>query len=370
MTDTKEYRMEIKVKNNLLYKKIYDTYGSVKSFCNAVNLSDQTVIKFLNFKCELYNKRDGELKDSVKKLLDVFKCPLNELFPENYKTVETNKHVKEVSQQEIEAISMQSPEMNLLSYNIDSEVEQDELRNKIEKILNTLIPREAEIIRLRYFDNRTYDYIGQQFGISQERARQIEKSALRKMMHPSRSRLLKEYSEGRNIMTSMNAYNPERLESLMREDEIILNNLIKFILINLLKINEQSYEINDKLSVKFMFSSYWKYNYIETESKFDKKGYQRGGDRWNIPIELSEETGNPNFVKKYNAECVKIIYNKSAEKYDIQVNLLFKKLISTLIDLCKNSYGAEITDDYIIMPRNEFRKLKDKVIELSNVING
>ena len=129
----KEYRMEIKVKNNLLYKKIYDIYGSVSTFCDTFNISEGTIRQFLNFKCELYNKHTGELKDSVKKLLNIFKCPLNELFPENYKAVKTNKHVKEVSQQEIEAISMQSPEMNLLSYSIDAEVERNELRNRIEK---------------------------------------------------------------------------------------------------------------------------------------------------------------------------------------------------------------------------------------------
>ena len=359
MTDTKEYRMEIKVKNNLLYKKIYDTYGSVKSFCNAVNLSDQTIMKFLNFKCELYNKRDGELKDSVKKLLDIFKCPLNELFPENYKAVETNKHVKEVSQQEIEAISMQSPEMNLLSYNIDSEVEQDELRNRIEKVLDTLTPREAEAIRLRYLDGYTLEEAGKRIGASKTRAGQIVQKALKKMMHPSRSRFLKEYSEGRDIMTSMNAYDPQKLESLMREDELILLNTIKYIFTNILDIKHKSYKIDDKHFSSFELDSY--YNVISTMSY---------GKYWYFPIEMSKENIMLKFVKKYKGECVKIIYNRRAYESDNQINSLFKKLINIFIDLCKDSYGAEITGDYIIMPRNEFRKLKDKVIELSNVING
>ncbi len=359
MTDIKEYRMEIKVKNNLLYKKIYDTYGSVKSFCNAANLSDQTVMKFLNFKCELYNKRDGELKDSVKKLLNIFKCPLNELFPENYKAVETNKHVKEVSQQEIEAISMQSPEMNLLSYNIDSEVEQDELRNRIEKVLDTLTPREAEIIRLRYLDGYTLEEAGKRIGTSRTRVDQIAKKALRKMMHPSRSRLLKGYSEDRNVMTSRNAYNSQRLESLMREDELILWNTIKFIFTNMLDIKHKSYKINNKRFSSFELNSY--HNAISTMNH---------GIYWYFPIEISKENTAFEFVKKYNGEYVKIIYNRRAYENNNQINSLFRKLINIFIDLCKDSYGAEITGDYIIMPRNEFRKLKDKITELSNVMNG
>lgn len=144
----KEYRVELRVKNNLLYKKIYDNYGTIKNFSDTVGISIQVIRDFLNFKCDLYNRRGGELKNSVKKLMNIFKCPLNELFPENYKVIETNKYIKEVSQQEIELISMQSSEMNLLTYSFDSEIEQIDLRNKIEKLINTLSPREAEIIRL------------------------------------------------------------------------------------------------------------------------------------------------------------------------------------------------------------------------------
>lgn len=362
----KEYRMEIKVKNNLLYKKIYDTYGSVSVFCNAVGISEQMVRQFLNFKCELYNKRTGELKDSVKKLLNIFRCPLNELFPENYKAVETNKHVKEISQQEIEAISMQSPEMNLLSYSIDAEVERNELRNRIEKVLDTLRPREAEIIRLRYLDGYTLEETGKRMNTSGANIDQIVKKAIRKMMHPSRAWMLRQYAEGRDVMTSRNAYNPQRLESLMHDDELILWNTIKSIFINILGIENKFYKISDKFSVKFTFGL--PSNTLKTETIYTRGDYQIGGNYWYFPIEISKETADPDFIKKYNAEYVKILYHKRAEEPNKQINHLFRQLINTFIDLCKSSIGVEITGNYITMPRIEFRKLKDKITELENII--
>ncbi len=71
------------------------------------------------------------------------------------------------------------------------------LREKIEAVLETLPPREARILRLRYgLENGhlyTLEEVGQKFGLTRERIRQIEGKALRRLRHPRRSRQLKEY---------------------------------------------------------------------------------------------------------------------------------------------------------------------------------
>ncbi len=71
------------------------------------------------------------------------------------------------------------------------------LRLDIEKVLSTLYPREAEIIRMRFGldggHQRTLEEVGQAFNITRERVRQIEAKVLRKLKHPSRSKYLKEY---------------------------------------------------------------------------------------------------------------------------------------------------------------------------------
>ena len=71
------------------------------------------------------------------------------------------------------------------------------LREKVEEVLATLSPREARILRLRFgLDNgRTYtlEEVGQKFGLTRERIRQIEGKALRRLRHPRRARQLKDY---------------------------------------------------------------------------------------------------------------------------------------------------------------------------------
>lgn len=75
--------------------------------------------------------------------------------------------------------------------------EEQQLREKLDQALATLTPREARILRLRYGlqNGRSYTLaeIGKKFGLTRERIRQIEALALRKLRHPRRSRLIRDY---------------------------------------------------------------------------------------------------------------------------------------------------------------------------------
>ena len=74
---------------------------------------------------------------------------------------------------------------------------QNLLRDKVEEVLSTLTPREARILRLRFGlqNGRSYtlEEVGQKFGLTRERIRQIEGKALRRLRHPRRSRQLRDY---------------------------------------------------------------------------------------------------------------------------------------------------------------------------------
>jgi RNA polymerase primary sigma factor len=76
-----------------------------------------------------------------------------------------------------------------------SNTERNNVTEKIIKVLETLTPRETEIIRMRFgigFDkDQTLEEVGRHFSITRERVRQIEAKALRKLRHPFRCRALK-----------------------------------------------------------------------------------------------------------------------------------------------------------------------------------
>src|SRR6266568_634533 len=73
------------------------------------------------------------------------------------------------------------------------------LKEMTEQVLNTLTPREERIIKMRFGledgTEHTLEEVGQNFGVTRERIRQIEAKALRKLRHPSRNRRLRAFLE-------------------------------------------------------------------------------------------------------------------------------------------------------------------------------
>ena len=73
------------------------------------------------------------------------------------------------------------------------------LREQLEEVLETLTLREKKVLELRFGledgRSRTLEEVGQHFGVTRERIRQIEAKALRKLRHPSRSKRLKDFLE-------------------------------------------------------------------------------------------------------------------------------------------------------------------------------
>ena len=79
---------------------------------------------------------------------------------------------------------------------LDAVINRD-LQEKIHKMLNMLSPKDERILRMRFGLGdempHTLEEVGQMFGVSRERIRQIEAQALRKLKHPSRSNHLRSF---------------------------------------------------------------------------------------------------------------------------------------------------------------------------------
>ena len=79
----------------------------------------------------------------------------------------------------------------------EKELIQESLQKEIERSLQTLTPREADVIRLYFGLNKknalTLEEIGERFDLTRERVRQIKEKAIRRLKHTSRSKILKSY---------------------------------------------------------------------------------------------------------------------------------------------------------------------------------
>ena len=91
----------------------------------------------------------------------------------------------------IEDVSAVSPAEAVISRN---------LRSQTRKVLATLTPRQERVLRLRFgideCADHTLEEVGQDFGVTRERIRQVEAKALRKLRHPSRAKRLRPFVEG------------------------------------------------------------------------------------------------------------------------------------------------------------------------------
>ncbi len=120
------------------------------------------------------------------------------------------KNIKEAIKNTGRHISMDAPIANseeetnlydvLLSANSpspDAELIKDSLRREIERILNILTAREADVLRLYFglkgYHQHTLDEIGEVFFLSRERVRQIKEKAIRRLKNNTRCRILKSY---------------------------------------------------------------------------------------------------------------------------------------------------------------------------------
>ena len=81
----------------------------------------------------------------------------------------------------------------------DDSAQYTSLRDVTKDVLDSLTPREAKVLRMRFGiemnTDHTLEEVGKQFDVTRERIRQIEAKALRKLRHPSRSEKLKSFLE-------------------------------------------------------------------------------------------------------------------------------------------------------------------------------
>lgn len=187
----KDYRLEIKIKNNYLFTKMQE-YGikNAAQLAEAIGSNPTSTSRYLNLLVPAYEK-NGRLTKIAKKLCDFFSCSVEELFPaehlenaldKNIVVTEKNKHELLPSRM----LETDDPSVALIAQEIAQGV-----NHAVVKVLNG---REQKVIALRFGlgdeEPHSLDEVGQLLEVSRQRIRQIEAKALRKLSKPSSRALL------------------------------------------------------------------------------------------------------------------------------------------------------------------------------------
>ena len=218
MSKHKDYRIEIKVKNNVLYKlMISKGIKSVPELSRLSKVGLPRLYQYMNLKTIPYTKNkyknveEGVFKPTAIKLADFLNVTPYELFPLQHldKPLLTNKAESEMSFEELAQYVLPDSEQSMLEdglYGPEQLVFKNEKENAIDEMLKTLTKNEEIALRMHHgLDGREYSLkeIGQYLDregnmkkekdnpLSKERVRQIINKAESKMRHGSRSTRLK-----------------------------------------------------------------------------------------------------------------------------------------------------------------------------------
>ena len=179
----KEYRIEVKVRNNMLLRQMH-SFGiySAAELSRQTNISQVVIGKYLNLTESPTQKNSTKIKASAKILADFFSVSITEIFPARIfiEPLIKNTAYIEASHEQIKQLSESSDPQNL--------IEQKELQYLTRKALSSLSPRQERAIRLYYGINtheHTYNEVGKKINVSIARARQIVATGLRKLRHYS-----------------------------------------------------------------------------------------------------------------------------------------------------------------------------------------
>jgi RNA polymerase sigma factor (sigma-70 family) len=203
----REYRVKVTVRNNLLLTAIEDAgYKSQAEFARAAELSTTMVNDLVAMRVAPIGER-GEFIENAKRIMEVLGACPTDLWTEEQLNMSLKRNTSErVYGKDDLALYMNNKEEMLLDFNISKNIEEKEIHALVEDRIDSLTPREAKVLRLRFgidIDrDHTLEEIASMFNVTRERARQIEAKALRKMRHPSRSEDLKGLIDGQEALTS------------------------------------------------------------------------------------------------------------------------------------------------------------------------
>ena len=169
-----DYLVTMRIKNGRVHTAMRKSgIGSVNELSKLAGVSPVYIGKILNFKVSPFIK-PGIWRDPVLKICEVLAYSPAELFPNHLQfEVPTNKIEAMMDQEQMNQLCCATPQLAI-----------NELHETFDEIFDNLTDRESEIIKKRFYEERTIDSIAKEIGVTGNRIRAIEQKALRKMRDP------------------------------------------------------------------------------------------------------------------------------------------------------------------------------------------
>jgi RNA polymerase sigma factor (sigma-70 family) len=184
----KDYRLTIKVRNNRILKAIESVGGTPgQKWCAAKGLVYWRLNELINMTIGPLTE-DYELHPEAAKLCDVLGKLPEDLWS-NDQLYPLQKNFSDMEMNLAQVVALLPKEYQ--SYDLDlSEFERSQTKDLVSRVVSTLMPREQEVIWMRFKEELSLEECGMRLGISRERVRQIESRSIRKLRHPSRAGMI------------------------------------------------------------------------------------------------------------------------------------------------------------------------------------
>lgn len=194
-----EYRIEIKVKNNLIIKRIESIgYKTIGEFCRVNNLMSQVSClgEIINMQSSPL-RSDGSWKSIIIKISEILGCDPMDFFTDTQLNtiLQTNRKYMEVKEAEMRFILESNENKHKL---LDDIIVDNQKEKSIEESLKKLNKNQRKVIEMRmglgnYSREYTFKEIGLEINLSVGRIRQIEAKALRILRNPRISDNLRDF---------------------------------------------------------------------------------------------------------------------------------------------------------------------------------
>ena len=184
----KDYRITVKVRNNRILKAVEETGSTFGGkWCEANGVDYHKAVQLVAMTASPINEEGHLIKAAVQLCDALNKTPDDLWSKEQIYPLEKNFSELEMDHEQVLALL---PNNERFCEHDTSALENDQQRKIVETVLASLTKREEKLIKLRFDSDLSLAECADRMHVSQERVRQIEKKALRKLRDPSRRGML------------------------------------------------------------------------------------------------------------------------------------------------------------------------------------